>query len=243
MSSTRRSSAAVGNKVRIYLCLSVVTLSTFKQNINNTSLVVVFWIATPGVVGDYRSFRGNFSNHFIPWRLDIKLLLANHLPDYTVSQLKNLQSKISPLEKSNTYFNKSFHIFKITFHCTLWYCSIPSCYCVPLMQPSRLKFIKIKLLCWQSHYNYIFKIILNLKSKFRGPLSQATASKHSNAFTFTLLLSEGRAGEAWEPSYKMMLFPFPTIKCLSLLPGLFTFIYSSTFYLSLSLFCVSPYRC
>jgi hypothetical protein len=46
---------------------------------------------------------------------------------------------------------------------------VPSCYCVPLMQPSRLKFIKIKLLCWQSHNNYIFKIILNLKSKFRGP--------------------------------------------------------------------------
>jgi hypothetical protein len=54
-----------------------------------------------------------------------------------------------------------------------------------------------------------------------------------NAFTFTLFLSEGRAGEAWEPSYKMMLFPLPTVKCLSLLPGRFTFIYSSTFYLSL----------
>jgi hypothetical protein len=62
---------------------------------------------------------------------------------------------------------------------------VPSCYCVPLMQPSRIKCIKIKLPCWQSHYNYIFKVILNLKSKFRGPLSQATASKHSNAFTFT----------------------------------------------------------
>jgi hypothetical protein len=33
----------------------------------------------------------------------------------------------------------------------------------------------------------------------------------------------------------MMLFPLPTIKCLSLFPGLFAFIYSSTFYLSLSL--------
>jgi hypothetical protein len=33
----------------------------------------------------------------------------------------------------------------------------------------------------------------------------------------------------------MMLFPFPTIKCLSLFPGLFTFIYFSTLYLSLSL--------
>jgi hypothetical protein len=104
---------------------------------------------------------------------------------------------------------------------------LPSCYCVLITQPSEIKFIKIKLPWWQSHYNYIFKIILNLKSKFRGPLSQATASKHSNAFTFTLVLWEGRAGEAWEPSYKMMLFPLPTIKCLSLLPGRFTFINSS----------------
>jgi hypothetical protein len=67
------------------------------------------------------------------------------------------------------------------------------------------------------------------------PPSQATAPNHPNAFTFTILLSEGQTGGAWEPSYKMMLFPLPTIKCLSLLPGLFTFIYSSTFYLSLSL--------
>jgi hypothetical protein len=64
-------------------------------------------------------------------------------------------------------------------------------------------------------------------------MSQATDSNHSNAFTFTLLLSEGRAGEAWESSYKIMLFPIPTIKCLSLFSGLFTFIYSSTFYISL----------
>jgi ABC-type transport system involved in Fe-S cluster assembly fused permease/ATPase subunit len=52
---------------------------------------------------------------------------------------------------------------------------------VLLTQTVRLKLIKIKLLCWKSHYNYIFKIILNWKSKFRGPLSQATASKYYNA--------------------------------------------------------------
>jgi hypothetical protein len=62
----------------------------------------------------------------------------------------------------------------------------------------------------------------NSEIKILWPLSQATASNHSNAFTSTLLLSEGRAGEAWEPSYKMMLFPLPSIKCLSLLPWLFT---------------------
>jgi hypothetical protein len=33
----------------------------------------------------------------------------------------------------------------------------------------------------------------------------------------------------------MMLFPLPTMKCLSLSPGLFTSIYSSTFYLSLEI--------
>jgi hypothetical protein len=75
------------------------------------------------------------------------------------------------------------------------------------------------------------------KSKITIPrlLSRATASNHSNAFTFTLLLSKGQAGEAWEPSYKMTFFPLPTIKCLSVFPGLFTCIYSSTFYLYLSL--------
>jgi hypothetical protein len=38
------------------------------------------------------------------------------------------------------------------------------------------------------------------------PLSQASASNHSNVFTFTLPLTEGRAGEATEPSNKMSLF-------------------------------------
>jgi hypothetical protein len=34
----------------------------------------------------------------------------------------------------------------------------------------------------------------------------STASNHSDVFTFTLLLREGRAGEAWEPSNKTILF-------------------------------------
>jgi hypothetical protein len=37
-------------------------------------------------------------------------------------------------------------------------------------------------------------------------LPEATTSKLPNVFTFTLLLSDGRAGKAWEPSNKMMLF-------------------------------------
>jgi hypothetical protein len=36
------------------------------------------------------------------------------------------------------------------------------------------------------------------------PISQATAYNHQNAFTFILPLSEGREGEAWESSKKMM---------------------------------------
>jgi hypothetical protein len=59
-------------------------------------------------------------------------------------------------------------------------------------------------------------------------MSQATASNHPKAFTFTLLLSEGRAGEAWEPSIKRCSFFLPTIKFLSLFPRLFTSNYSST---------------
>jgi hypothetical protein len=40
---------------------------------------------------------------------------------------------------------------------------------------------------------------------------------HHNVFTFTLFLPEGRAGVAWEPSNKMMLFlPPRKIKSLSL---------------------------
>jgi hypothetical protein len=41
-------------------------------------------------------------------------------------------------------------------------------------------------------------------SKFRS-LSEAT-QYHHNVFTFTLFIPEGRAGVAWEPSNKIMLF-------------------------------------
>jgi hypothetical protein len=64
-------------------------------------------------------------------------------------------------------------------------------------------------------FQIIDKIIRN--SKFRC-LSEATPHYH-NVFTFTLLLPEGRAGIAWEPSNKRMPFPPPRkIKCLSLHP-------------------------
>jgi hypothetical protein len=53
--------------------------------------------------------------------------------------------------------------------------------------------------------------------KFRC-LFEATPYYH-NVYTFTLFLPEGRAGVAWEPSNKMMLFLQPRkIKCLSLHP-------------------------
>jgi hypothetical protein len=61
------------------------------------------------------------------------------------------------------------------------------------------------------------------ETKIPRPLSEATASKHSTAFTFTLLLSEGRAGEAWEPSYKMMLFLPPHNKVSLTYPMTFHF--------------------
>jgi hypothetical protein len=104
---------------------------------------------------------------------------------------------------------------------------VPSCYCVLLMQPSRLKLINIKLPCSQSHSFFFLQNFTKSEIKILPPLSQATASNCSKAFTFSLLLPGGPAAETWEPSYKMMLFPLPTIKRLFLFPGLFTFIYSS----------------
>jgi hypothetical protein len=77
-------------------------------------------------------------------------------------------------------------------------------------------------------FQIIDKTIRN--SKFRC-LSEANSYYH-NVFTFTLFLPEGRAGVAWEPSNKMMLFlPPRKIKCLSLHPLIFSlnllFIYPS----------------
>jgi hypothetical protein len=44
------------------------------------------------------------------------------------------------------------------------------------------------------------------KMKFRRPLSQATAYNRRNVFMFTLPVSEGREGETWELSNKIILF-------------------------------------
>jgi hypothetical protein len=84
-------------------------------------------------------------------------------------------------------------------------------------------------------FQIIDKTIRN--SKFRC-LSEASPYHH-NVFTFTLLLPEGRAGVAWEPSNKMMLFlPLRKIKCLSLHPLISSlnllFIYPSHLSLSAS---------
>jgi hypothetical protein len=65
----------------------------------------------------------------------------------------------------------------------------------------------------------VFRIIVKTirNSKFRC-LSEAIPY-YRNVFTFTLFLPEGRAGVAWEPSNKMMLFfPPRKIKCLLLHP-------------------------
>jgi hypothetical protein len=75
-------------------------------------------------------------------------------------------------------------------------------------------------------------------SKFRC-LSEATPYYH-NVFTFTLLLPEGRAGIAWEPSNKIMLFlPPRKIKCLSLHPlvSSMNLLFISPSHLSLGLGC------
>jgi hypothetical protein len=51
------------------------------------------------------------------------------------------------------------------------------------------------------------------KIKIPWLLSQATVSNHPNTFTSTLPLSEGRTGEAWEPSNRLKLFlPQSTVR-------------------------------
>jgi hypothetical protein len=65
----------------------------------------------------------------------------------------------------------------------------------------------------------VFKIIDKTirNSKFRCLFD--VAPYHHNAFTLTLFLPEERAGVAWEPSSKMMLFLAPRkIKFFSLHP-------------------------
>jgi hypothetical protein len=52
---------------------------------------------------------------------------------------------------------------------------------------------------------------------------QATASNHSNVFTFTLLLAEGREGEAWESSNIIILFSSPHNKVSFISPTTFHF--------------------
>jgi hypothetical protein len=83
--------------------------------------------------------------------------------------------------------------------------------------PPNFKLIKITPCC--GCRRFVFQIIDKTirNSKFRC-LSEATPY-HYNVFTFTLFLPEGRAGVAWEPSNKMMLFlPRRKVKCLSLHP-------------------------
>jgi hypothetical protein len=104
--------------------------------------------------------------------------------------------------------------------------------------PPDFKLIKITPCC--GCRRFVFKIIDKTirNSKFRC-LSEATPYHH-NVFTFTLFLPEGRAGVAWEPYNKMMLFlPPRKIRCLSLHPLISSlnllFIYPSHLSLSLSL--------
>jgi hypothetical protein len=103
---------------------------------------------------------------------------------------------------------------------------VPSC--VLLMQPCRLKFITIKphLL---SKPLQLFLQVIHLhwfrKPKFRGPYLKPL---HPNAFTWTLPLSEGREGGAWETSKRRCSFSLPAINSLLLLPWLLTFTCSST---------------
>jgi hypothetical protein len=93
----------------------------------------------------------------------------------------------------------------------------------PDLNSSKLHSLAVK-------FTKIIYVNTNFEIKAPRSLSQATVSNHHNVFTFTLLLSEGRAGEAWEPSHNRCSF--------SLLPRTFSFsptLLLFSFYLSLSL--------
>jgi hypothetical protein len=77
-------------------------------------------------------------------------------------------------------------------------------------------------------FQIIDKTIRN--SKFRC-LSESTHYYH-NVFTFTLFLAEGRAGAAWEPSNKMMLFLPPPSENSVFLTSHLDFLFDSTLHLS-----------
>jgi hypothetical protein len=82
------------------------------------------------------------------------------------------------------------------------------------MQPSDVNFIKMKIHAMEAPK-------LSFQTKIPRPLSQAIASNHPHIFTFTLPLTEGRAGDVREPSNKMFAISFSLqIKCHSLMPRL-----------------------
>jgi hypothetical protein len=105
------------------------------------------------------------------------------------------------------------------------------------MHPSRFKLPKLipSLQGTKSEENYIFDYtIVKAKSKFSGPNLKPTFRILKLFFFllyiflfirfhfyFKLLLPEGRAGEAWEPSNKVMLFlPKPKLVPLTNPPPL-----------------------
>jgi hypothetical protein len=71
-----------------------------------------------------------------------------------------------------------------------------------LMQPTGIKLIEIKPLLLQgppeSYFYKLHNSPLIQKTKIPRSLTQAIASNHRTAFTFTLALSKGRVGGTWE---------------------------------------------
>jgi hypothetical protein len=139
-------------------------------------------------------------------------------------------------DSKNRHLDTCYLSFPLSLRKCWDYSLFPSYYCMFLMQPSRLQFIKIKLSCSESHWNHFSKLNTDTNSKIKisWPVSQDVAYNHPNVFSSILLLSEGRPGESGECSNKLYCFSFPTLKCLSLFPGLFTY-YTLCLSLSLSL--------
>jgi hypothetical protein len=73
-----------------------------------------------------------------------------------------------------------------------------------LMYPSRFKFIKLSFIAAKAITIIFSKLYFDTNSEIKIllPLFQIAACNHPNVFDFIILLSEGRAVEAWEPSMR-----------------------------------------
>jgi hypothetical protein len=89
---------------------------------------------------------------------------------------------------------------------------------VLFIQPSQLKSVNPNAVKATKLFYQIIEFDIKSENQNSAELFQVTACNHSNVLTFTLLLSEGRAGEAWEPFKETTLFRAPHNKVFLTFP-------------------------